>query len=123
MRSILSMLAWSMAVVLFGANVASAHKPNGRPHEINYNWHEPAELKAANPPGPTVAVDDIGGSRTDPRALTPPTAGRVDVMNAEAYRVEPGGPAAPSDADAVRWPTVDRSVWLKTQSTYTIQPR
>jgi hypothetical protein len=98
MRLKLSVFALSTAAVLFGANVASA--ADGRPYPINYNWHEPPELKATNPPGPTIAVDEIGG-----------------------YLVDPHGAADASDPNAVRWPTVDRSVWLKTQSQYTIQPR
>lgn len=99
MRSLVSLLAWSTALFLFGANIASADGP----YPINYNWHNPIDLKAYDPPGPGPGTDGQGD-----------------------HLVYPGKPVDPSlanDPDAVRWPTVDKSEWEKTKGQYLIKPR
>ncbi len=98
------------------------------PHPVNYNWHEPNDLKAYDPPGPTVAVDGQGEHLT---AIVPGQPYWTITQSSatgpgRALGIEPGGPAdaaLASDPNAVRWPTLDKSIWETTKASYTITPR
>lgn len=100
MRTLSRALLLSAGLVLASPVLAWADTPFPN---INYDYHEPNDLKAYTPPGPNVAVDDTG-----------------DIL------VEPGtvlDQARLNDPDEVKWPTLDKSVWERLKGQYTIVPR
>jgi len=110
MRRMASLLAWSAAAVLLGANLASADGP----YRINPCYHNPVDLVAYNPPGPQPGTDGTG----DQLPSIKPFPGR-------AFGIAPPRPADPAlanDPKAVRWPTVDKSEWEKYKGQYNIKP-
>ena len=100
MRSMARLLALTAALILASPVVASADPPYPT---INYDYHDPIDLKAEEPPGPGPGCDGTGD-----RVVAPPR--RLDQ-------------SALNDPDAVRWPTLDKSEWEKLKDQYTITPR
>ena len=111
MSSPIRLLALAAGLVLAAPAFVSADGP----YKINYNFHEPNDLKAYDSPGPNGAVDGQGQHLS----AIGPFPGR-------ALGIEPGRPADPAlanDPNAVRWPTLDKSVWEATKSQYNIKSR
>lgn len=99
MRTLSRALLLSAGLVLAGPVLSWADSP----HPVNYDYHDPLDLKAYTPPGPNVAVDDTGD-----------------------HLVEPGvvlDQARLNDPDEVKWPTLDKSVWERVKGQYQIVPR
>lgn len=100
MRTISRALLLATGLVLAGSSAAWAETPYPN---INYDYHDPLDLKAYTPPGPNVAVDGTGD-----------------------FLVEPGtvlDQARLNDPDEVKWPTLDKSVWERVKGQYKIVPR
>jgi hypothetical protein len=111
MRSMATLLALSAAALLLGSSVASADGP----YPVNYNFHEPNDLIAYDPPGAQPGTDGTGNQLPG----ISPRPGRM-------LGIEPPRPADPSlaaDPDAVRWPTLDKSEWEKYKGQYNIAPK
>lgn len=109
MRTISRLLLLSASLVVAGPIASWADSP----YKINYDFHEPNDLKAYPNPGPGPAVDGEGDQLP---ALNP---GRAE-------GIEPGrqlDPALLNDPSVVKWPTLDASLWEKYKGQYKIVPR
>jgi hypothetical protein len=94
MRTIHHLLLLSAGVVLAGTAWADP------PHPINYDWHDPIDLKAYTPPGPQPGADGTGNNLVEPP--------------------RPADAARLYDPKEVKWPTLDRSEWEKSKGQYNI---
>ena len=111
MRSMATLMAFGAAALLLGASVASADGP----HKINYNFHEPNDLIAYNPPGPAPGTDGTGPHLPSIKAGVNRPLG--------IYPPRPADPSLAADPNAVRWPTTDKSEWEKYKGQYNIVPK
>ena len=105
MRSILFLTA---SLILAGAITARADGP----YKINYNFHEPNDLKAYDPPGPNASVDATGQHLT-----------QIGPFPGRALGIAPPRPADPAllnDPQQPKWPTLDKSVWERVKGQYNI---
>ena len=94
MRSMTRLLALAAGLVLAGATAVSADPKD--------DYH-PLDLKAQEPPGPNVAVDGTGDHVVFPGTVL------------EQSRLD--------DPDAVKWPTLDKSVWEQLKDHYVIETK
>lgn len=99
MRSVSRILIVAAGICLVGSIQAWADPP----HAINYDYHDPIDLKAYTPPGPQPGTDGEGVLLVEPPR-------KLD-------------PALLNDPDEVKWPTLDKSEWLRLKSHYTIVPQ
>lgn len=99
MRSVLRLAALAAGIALTAGTAAWADSP----HPINYDYHNPNDLQATQPPGPNVAVDGTGDHLVHPG----------EVLDQ----------ARLNDPNEVKWPTFDKSVWEKVKGQYQIVPR
>lgn len=111
MRSLFSALLLSAGLVLVGSVAAWAQAP----HSINYDFHEPNDLKAYEPPGPGPGTDGTGvqlpaiqAGVGRPLGIYPPRVLDQALLN---------------DPDTVKWPTLDKSEWEQLKGNYQIVPR
>lgn len=100
MRHVSRALLLAAGLVLIGPSASFADTPFPN---INYDYHDPNDLKATEPPGPNVAVDSTGDHLVYPG----------EVLDQ----------ARLNDPDEVKWPTLDKSVWEKMKGYYQITPR
>jgi hypothetical protein len=100
MRLVSRALLLAAGLVLASPVVSLADTPFPN---INYEYHDPNDLKAYTPPGPNVAVDDTGDHLVYPG----------EVLDQ----------ARLNDPNEVKWPTFDKSVWEKMKDKYQIVPR
>jgi hypothetical protein len=101
MRS-MTLLALGAGLLLLGSTAAWADGP----HPINYNFHEPNDLIAYADPGPGPGADGTG----DTLPTIKPFPGRQ-------LGIAPPRPIA-DDPNAVHWPTLDESEWVKFKGSY-----
>lgn len=94
MRTMTRLLALAASFVLAGATTVQADPKD--------DYH-PLDLQAEDPPGPNVAVDATGDHVVNP--------GRV--LDQSAL----------DDPDAVKWPTLDKSVWEQVKDSYVIETK
>lgn len=94
MRSMTRLFVLAASLVLAGATAAWADPAD--------DYH-PLDLKAQEPPGPNIAVDSTGDHVVFPGTVLPQSA--LD------------------DPDAVKWPTLDKSVWEQVRSSYIIESK
>lgn len=99
MRTIPRLLILSASLVVAGPIASWADSP----HPINYDYHDPLDLKAYTPPGPSPGADGEGD-----HLVVPP---------------RPLDPALLNDPNVVKWPTLDKSEWEKYKTLYKIVPR
>jgi hypothetical protein len=94
MRSMTRLLVLAASFVLVGSTAVLADPKD--------DYH-PLDLKAQEPPGPNVAVDGTGD-----HVVLPGT-----VLDQSAL----------DDPDAVKWPTLDKSVWEQLKDSYVIETK
>ena len=111
MRSVSRALLLSAGLVLVGPVLTLADGP----HPINYDFHEPNDLKAYEPPGPALGTDGTGDQLPAiqsgpgrPLGIYPPRVLDQALLN---------------DPDTVKWPTLDKSEWERLKGNYKIVPR
>ena len=110
MRSVSRALLLSAGLALVGPVATWADGP----HPVNYNFHEPNDLIAYQPPGPGPGTDGTGDQ------LPAIQAGPGRPLG--IYPPRPADPALANDPNAVRWPTLDKSEWEKYKGQYNIKP-
>ena len=117
MGSISRALLLSAGLVLVGPVLTWAAGPPwaSGPHPINYDFHEPNDLKAYEPPGPALGTDGSGDQLPAiqagigrPLGIYPPRVLDQALLN---------------DPDTVKWPTLDKSEWERLKGNYKIVPR
>jgi hypothetical protein len=111
MRSVSRALLLSAGLVLLGPGATWADSP----HPVNYNFHEPNDLIAYQPPGPALGTDGTGDQLPAiqagpgrPLGIYPPRVLDQSLLN---------------DPDTVKWPTLDKSEWERLKGNYKIVPR
>jgi len=98
MKWVFGALLLSVGIGMLGATAAKADSP----YPINYYYHDPMDLKAYTPPGPSLGADGTGDVLVEPpRKLDP------KLLN---------------DPNQVKWPTLDKSEWVKLKSMYKVLP-